>query len=104
MLSDDNPYFLCGVAEGIGGPHVGPGKIWPMSIIMRALTSDNVAEQEHCLQMLIATTDDKGFMHESFDAQDPSKFTRPWFAWCNSLFGEFVVRIASSHPEILAKV
>lgn len=104
VLSDDNPYFFRGVAEGIGGPHVGPGNIWPMSIIMRALTSTSVAEQEHCLQMLIATTGEKGFMHESFDARDPRKFTRPWFAWCNSLFGELIVQIASSHPEILSRV
>ena len=41
ILSEFNPYFFKGAAgEGIGGPHVGPGYIWPMSIIMRAYTSD----------------------------------------------------------------
>lgn len=41
VLSEYNPYFFKGEAgEGIGGPHVGPGYIWPMSIIMRAYTSD----------------------------------------------------------------
>lgn len=104
VLSDDNPYFFRGVAEGIGGPHVGPGMIWPLSIIMRALTSDDEKEIESCLRMLLATTGGSVFMHESFDAHDPSKYTRPWFAWCNSLFGELVVRISESQPGVLQRV
>lgn len=104
VLSDDNPFFFRGVAEGIGGPHVGPGKIWPLSIIVRALTSNSEEEIEHCLRMLIDTSAGTGFMHESFNAHDPNQFTRPWFAWCNSIFGELVVRIAASHPAILKRV
>jgi meiotically up-regulated gene 157 (Mug157) protein len=100
-LSEDNPYFTRGVAEGIGGPHVGPGMIWPLSIIMRALTSRDSNEISNCLRMLLDTNAGTGFMHESFDANDPSRYTRAWFAWCNSLFGELVVRVAASHPEIL---
>jgi uncharacterized protein len=100
-LSNDNPYFSRGVAEGIGGPHVGPGMIWPLSIIMRALTSRDSNEISRCLRMLMDTDAGTSFMHESFDAHDPTKYTRAWFAWCNSLFGELVVRLASSHPEIL---
>ena len=100
-LSNDNPYFTRGVAEGIGSPHVGPGQIWPLSIIMRALTSRDSKEISHCLRMLLDTNAGTGFMHESFDANNPSEYTRPWFAWCNSLFGELVVRVASSHPEVL---
>ena len=101
VLSDDNPYFFKGVAEGIGGPHVGPGMIWPLSIIMRGLTSRDSNEIAHCLRMLVNTSAGTGFMHESFAATDPSNYTRAWFAWCNSLFGEFVVRVAASHPQIL---
>jgi hypothetical protein len=102
-LSNDNPYFFHGVAEGIGGPHVGPGMIWPLSIIMRALTSRDSNEISHCLQMLVDTNAGTGFMHESFDANNPGIYTRPWFAWCNSLFGDLVVRVAASHPEILER-
>jgi meiotically up-regulated gene 157 (Mug157) protein len=100
-LSEYNPYFTRGVAEGIGSPHVGPGKIWPLSIIMRALTSRDSNEISHSLRMLLDTNAGTGFMHESFDANDPSKYTRAWFAWCNSIFGELVVRVAASHPKIL---
>jgi len=32
-------------------------------------------------------------MHESFHKDDPTKFTRPWFAWANTLFGEFVLKV-----------
>jgi meiotically up-regulated gene 157 (Mug157) protein len=42
VWSDQNPWFFKGSkAEGIGGPHVGYGYIWPMSLIMRGLTSSN---------------------------------------------------------------
>jgi meiotically up-regulated gene 157 (Mug157) protein len=104
VLSDDNPYFFRGVAEGIGGPHVGPGMIWPLSIIMRAMTSNNQQEIESCLRTLLATNAGTGFMHESFNAQNPNDYTRPWFAWCNSLFGELIVRVSTSHPAILGKI
>jgi meiotically up-regulated gene 157 (Mug157) protein len=30
-------------------------------------------------------------MHESFHPDDPSRFSRPWFAWANSLFAQFVM-------------
>jgi meiotically up-regulated gene 157 (Mug157) protein len=33
-----------------------------------------------------------GFMHESFDVNDPMHFTRKWFAWQNTLFGELIVK------------
>ncbi len=35
-------------------------------------------------------------MHEGFDADDPGRFTRPWFGWSNSLFAEFVLRLTDS--------
>lgn len=104
ILSDDNPYFFRGMAEGIGSPHIGPGMIWPLSIIMRALTSQDPNEIARCLQMLVDTDAGTGFMHESFDARNPLDYTRPWFAWCNSLFGELVLRVAASHPSILGEL
>jgi len=103
VLSDENPYFFRGSAEGIGSPHTGPQTIWPLSIIMRALTTNNPQEIEDCLRMLITTDAGTGFMHESFQAGNPAIYTRAWFAWCNSIFGELIIRIAASHPEILAK-
>lgn len=94
VLSDDNPYFFRGeAAEGIGGPHVGPDYIWPMSIIMRAMTSDDEEEMSRCLLWLMTTDAGTGFMHESFHKDNPERFTRKWFAWANTLFGELILKL-----------
>ncbi len=102
VLSDANPYFYKGsAAEGIGGPHIGKDMIWPMSLTVRALTSHDDAEIALCLKWLTTTTAGTGFMHEAFNKDDPSKFTRPWFAWANTLFGELVLDLASRKPHLL---
>ena len=101
-LSQDNPYFFHGLAgEGIGGPHVGVGAIWPMSIIMRAFTSESDAEIAACLQTLCTTTAGTNFMHESFNENDASRYTRPWFAWANGLFGELILKLHAERPGLL---
>lgn len=93
LLSMDNPYFFAGRAgEGIGGPHIGYDYVWHMSIIMRAFTSEDDAEIRSCIEMLRNTDGGTGFMHESFHKDDASKFTRKWFAWANTLFGELIVK------------
>ena len=105
VLSADNPYFFKGqYAEGIGGPHVGMDMIWPMSITMRALTSTNDAEITQCLKMLKATHAGTGFMHEAFNKNNPTNYTRKWFAWANTLFGELIVKLYNEKPEILKQV
>ena len=94
IWSLDNPYFFKGkAAEGIGGPHIGYDMIWPMSLIMRAMTSSDDKEIVYCLKTLRDTDAETGFMHESFHKEDPTKFTRKWFAWVNTLFGELVVKL-----------
>lgn len=105
VLSGNNPYFFKGkAAEGIGGPHVGLDMIWPLSIIMRGLTSSDENEIGACLATLLRTHAGTGFMHESFNKDDPSKFTRAWFAWANTLFGELVLKVLHEHPQVLTAV
>ena len=100
--SGHNPYFFRGTAaEGIGGPHEGLRMIWPMAITMRALTSADPAEIRQCLRWLRDTDAGTGFMHEAFDQDDPAHFTRAWFAWANSLFGELIVKLADTQPALL---
>lgn len=107
VWSEDNPFFFKGkAAEGIGGPHVGMDMIWPMSITMRGLTSPGLTstdEQEikQCIQALKVTHGGTGFMHESFHKDDPKDFSRSWFAWANTLFGEFLWKTYQEHPELL---
>ncbi len=91
VLSNSNPFFFKGTAgEGIGGPHVGVDMIWPISIIIRGLTATSASEVKDCIKMLMSTHGGTGFMHESFHKDDPTKFTRKWFAWANTLFGELI--------------
>jgi meiotically up-regulated gene 157 (Mug157) protein len=102
--SPRNPYFFRGsAAQGIGGPHEGLRMIWPMSIIMRGLTSDDSGEIRQCLHWLKTTHAGTGFMHEAFDQDDPAHFTRAWFAWANTLFGELIVQLAAQRPELLRR-
>jgi meiotically up-regulated gene 157 (Mug157) protein len=101
-FSARNPYFFSGrAASGIGGPHAGSRMIWPMSLLMRALTSEEDREIRECLLVLKATHAGTGFMHEAFDQDDPTRYTRAWFAWANSLFGELIVSIAQRKPDLL---
>lgn len=93
VWSKDNPYFFKGRAgEGIGGPHIGYDMIWPMSIMMKAFTSRDEKEIQTCIKMLMDTDAGTGFMHESFNKDNPEKFTRAWFAWQNTLFGELILK------------
>ena len=102
VLSTDNPFFYKGsAAEGIGGPHVGQDMIWPMAITLRALTSNNDAEIRAAIEMLKTTDAGTGFMHETFNKNDPSKFSRAWFAWANTLFGELLWKTYQEKPELL---
>lgn len=92
VWSEDNPFFFRGTAgEGIGGPHCGIDMIWPMSIMMRAFTSSDDAEIKWCIETILATDAGKGFIHESFHKDNPENFTRAWFAWQNTLFGELIL-------------
>ena len=94
VWSEANPYFHCGPAgEGIGGPHIWSEVIWPMSIMMRAFTSDCDEEIQHCICQLMTTDAGTGFMHESFHKDNSEVFTREWFAWQNTLFGELILKV-----------
>jgi len=89
--------------EGVGSPHTGVDKIWPMSIIMKALTSSDKEEIAGCLKTLRNTDGETGFIHESYHKDNPSDYTRPWFAWVNTLFGELIVKIHNEYPELLKR-
>ena len=96
VWSEANPYFFRGSAgEGIGGPHIGYDMAWPMSIMMKAFTSQDDAEIKRCVEMLMTTDAGTGFMHESFNVNDPTDFTRSWFAWQNTLFGELILKLVN---------
>lgn len=102
LISDDNPYYLKGkAAEGQASPHTGKEKIWPMGIILRAMTSTDDKEIVHCLRMLKATHAGTGFMHEAFHKDNPAEYNRSWFAWANTLFGELIIKIYHERRHLL---
>ncbi len=103
VWSAANPWFFRGAAgEGIGGPHIGRDSIWPMSQIVYALTSDAPSEIGRMLALLKAGSAGSGFIHESYQAGNAQRYTRDWFAWANTLFGELVGRVATQFPRLLA--
>ena len=103
LLSGSNPFFFKGKAgEGIGGPHVGVDMIWPLSIIVRGLTSHDSQEIALCLKMLQQSHAGTGFMHESFHKDDVKKYSRAWFAWANTLFGELILKTYKTQPALLS--
>ena len=94
VWSEDNPWFFRGKAgEGIGGPHIGYDMVWPMSIMMKCFTSQDDDEIRWCMRTLLNTDAGTGFIHESFHKDDAKNYTRPWFAWQNTLFGELVLKL-----------
>ena len=101
VWSRDNPWFFEGKHTGVGGPHTGRDQIWPIATMMYGLTSTSETEVTACLQSLKATHAGTGFMHESFNKNDASRYTRAWFAWANSLFGEFMIQTADRFPRAL---
>ena len=102
ILSPVNPYWCIGkAATGLGGPHVGVDMIWPLGIITEGLTATRDAEIARCLKVLQTTHAGKGFMHEAFHKDNPAQFTRAWFAWANTIFGEFVLKTYYERPHLL---
>jgi len=102
VLSDANPYYCQGkAADGPGGPHVGMNMIWPLGLIVQGLTSTDDREIRKCLSTLQKTHAGTGFMHEAFHQDDPTKFTRSWFAWANTIFGELVLKTFKERPHLL---
>lgn len=102
-LSAWNSFYAKGnIACGITSPHVGVcDRFWPMATIMQALTTNTMDEVRSCLQILKNTHANTYFMHESVHVDDPHKYSRHWFSWANSLFGELILDISEKFPELL---
>lgn len=95
ILSNSNPFFAEGkVVSGLTSPHTGTfDHFWPMATIMQALSSDSSEEIDSCLEVLKKSHAGTYFIHESVNVDSPKKYTRPWFGWANSLFGELMLKI-----------
>jgi len=92
LLSKDDPYYYIGtVARGIGSAHTSDGYVWPLALIVQGLTATSDSERKDVLDQLLASDPGDHLLHESFDPNNPAKFTRADFGWPNALFSEFVM-------------
>ena len=94
-LSRDNPYYRTGPhAQGLGSPHPNASPenyVWHIGLIVEGLTAATEEEQRRIIELCVATTAGTGFMHEAFDARDPTQYIRGWCAWNDSQFGALVL-------------
>lgn len=102
LLSSANPYYYSGSeGAGIGSAHTPDQYIWPMAVALQAITSNDDNEILACLSTLKNSAFETGLMHESFYKDDATKYTRPWFAWANSVFGELIIKLAAEKPYLI---
>ena len=73
-----------------------------MSLLVQAQTSDNDAEIQECLGLVLKASK-LGLIHESVDVNSVSSYTRSWFAWANGVFAETILDIAKRKPHLIFK-
>ncbi|OJJ51253.1 hypothetical protein ASPZODRAFT_127289 [Penicilliopsis zonata CBS 506.65] len=96
-----NPYYLSGSAfHGIGGPHIGFQYAWPMSLLVQAQTSNSETEIMDSIN-LVRDSSLLGLVHESINVNNIKDYTRPWFAWANSVFAQTILKIAAEKPWLI---
>jgi meiotically up-regulated gene 157 (Mug157) protein len=92
VLSVDNPYYYTGAAaSGEGSPHTPNGFVWPLALVMQALTSTDPTEVSTIVAQLHNSDLGDHLLHESFDPNEPGHYTRSNFAWPCSLFAELIL-------------
>jgi uncharacterized protein len=85
LSSLGNPYFLQGpLFKGIGGPHIGVRHAWPMSLLVRIMTSDDDNEILESLDLLKRSKAGVGLMHESGIIQN---LARLMISECKEIIG-----------------
>lgn len=103
ILGQWNSFYAHGsIACGLTSPHVGVcDRFWPMATIIQAMTATDETEIRFCLNILKNTHAGTYLMHESIHVDNPNQFTRHWFAWANSLFGELILSLNVHFPHTL---
>ena len=92
VLSKENPYYYEGkYAKGLGSPHTPANYVWPIALAIEGLTQSDKKRKAEILDNLTQTTAGTNMMHEGFDVNDPSQFTREWFSWANMMFCELLL-------------
>ncbi len=102
VLSNRNPYYYTGsFGDGLGSSHTNRNFVWPLFTIMRILTSNDEQEIINSIDLLLKSANSTGYIHESFNINDVSQFTRSWFAWANSFFGYMINHVIKTRPHLI---
>ncbi|KAJ7208663.1 Six-hairpin glycosidase-like protein [Mycena pura] len=102
LSTEGNPYYGFGpVIKGVSSPHIDEKHVWPMGLVTEVVTGTDDADILLKLEYLKNTTTGLGLMHESVNTHDAADYTRPWFAWANSYFGEAILQLAETKPHLL---
>lgn len=102
VLSDRNPYFYQGrFASGVGSPHTPRGYVWPLALIMEAYTSQDNTDEDRTLSFIASSDTGDHRLHESFDVNDPHRFTRADFAWPNAFYAAYMIERHSKEGNSL---
>ena len=70
-----------------------------MGLIMQGLVSNDINEKIDIVEMLLKSSAGTNHMHESFNANNPSEYSREWFCWADSLFAELVMSLSNECIE-----
>jgi meiotically up-regulated gene 157 (Mug157) protein len=101
LLSKDNPTYYAGkYAKGIGSPHTSENYAWPIAMLMQGFTASTDSERKEVLNELLASDPGDHLLHESFNVDDPTRFTRTDFGWPNALFSEYVMTQFEGIPAL----
>ncbi|MRI31861.1 hypothetical protein EOPP23_02475 [Endozoicomonas sp. OPT23] len=102
-----NPFYFTGedsVRSGVGSPHTGSGRIWPLSLISQTRTSNDPAEKIELIYALLDSTGTTGLIHESYPDDSYSDYTRSDFGWGNAAFSELIVELLNSDSDLLTQI
>jgi hypothetical protein len=101
LLSKDNPtYYVGKLARGIGSQHTRENMVWPIAMLMQGFTASTDSERKDVLAQLLASDPGDHLLHESFNPDNPTDFTRADFGWPNALFSEFVMTTFEGVPPL----
>lgn len=71
-----------------------------MSALVRAMTTNDDHEIMSNIDM-VRDVSLLGLVHESINVNQAAKYTRPWFAWANSVFSQAIFNIAERKPDLI---
>ncbi|MDE2591460.1 MAG: glycoside hydrolase family 125 protein [Actinomycetales bacterium] len=92
-LSSSNPWFFSGTKlSGIGSPHTGQGRVWPLAVAVQGITAETASEAIECETAIAQSVTADLHIHESVDKDNAENFTREWFNWAEMTFVELVFR------------